>query len=516
VQPVETSFGRKTTIDQTTCNLDFSCLEGDCPAFMTIRAVEPNAATDAARGALPGPVDSLPEPVLVVAADRFAARIAGIGGTGVVTVSQVLGTAAGFDGFEVRGLDQIGLSQKAGPVVSDLHLRRGRPAETNRLGARQADLLLALDALVAASPSALSPADPGRTAVVGSTTGTPTGAMITQPGRELPPSEALGARIAAVTRDGHRYWADASAITTSLFGDALAANIFVMGMAVQSGCLPIRPASIERALELNGVGVKRNVAAFRWGRQQIADPHAVTSATAAVRAVAPAAAARRLSAELAARVAAVAGGDEELAATLRLLTADLVAYQNRRYASGFLDTIEQVAAQESAVVPGSTQLVHAVARSLYKLLAYKDEYEVARLMLKEEGLAPARRIARPGARISWRLHPPLLRALGLKRKLEIGSWTAPLFRVVAAARFLRGTPLDPFGRMRMRRIERELPDQYRAAIATLLAHLKPDRFDDAVAIANLPRDIRGYEGLKLARVNHYHQLLAEELSRFVR
>jgi indolepyruvate ferredoxin oxidoreductase len=519
VHPIETPFGRKTAIDQTTCNLDFSCLEGDCPAFMTIAGVEPAAATETvAPEALAGPPGPLPEPVPAVAADRFAVRIAGIGGTGVVTVSQVLGTAAGFDGFEVRGLDQIGLSQKAGPVVSDLRLRRGRPAETNRLGAGQADLLLAFDALVAASPDGLAVAHPQRTAVVGSTTATPTGAMIAQPGLELPGADALGARIAAVTRDGHRHWADAAAITTALFGDAVTANLFVVGMAVQAGCLPIRPASIERAIELNGVGVERNRAALRWGRLQIVDPQAVAAAAGGERGGererAPTARGPRLPAGLDARSDALAQGDAALGDELRRLAADLVAYQNRGHAAGFLDTLETVAAREAAVVPGSTRLTRAVARSLHKLLAYKDEYEVARLMLDPEGLAPARRVAAGGGRIAWRLHPPLLRALGLRRKIAVGTWAAPLFRLLAAARFLRGTPFDPFGRARMRRIERALPAEYRSALDTVLAHLKPERLDDAVAIARLPQEIRGYEHLKLARVNHYRQRLAEELERF--
>ncbi len=515
VQPVDTPFGRKTAIDQTTCNLDFSCLEGDCPAFMTV-STDGGSATESAPPLPREPAEPLPEPVLAVDPDDFAARIAGIGGTGVVTVSQVLGTAAALDGYQVRGLDQIGLSQKAGPVVSDLRLRRQGPAETNRLGAGQADLLLAFDALVAASPSGLLVADPQRTAVVGSTTGTPTGAMIAKPGIELPSADALGTRIAAVTRDGQRYWADAAAITSALFGDAVTANLFVVGMAVQAGCLPIGPEAIERAIELNGVAIERNRAAFRWGRRQIANPGAVRAATAEHTAALPAPVLAPLPRPLEERVSAAAGGDEDLATRLRLLTSDLVAYQDRRYAEGFLATVAEVAERESAVAPGSTRLTVAVARGLHKLLAYKDEYEVARLMLLDEGLAPARGIAGDGARIAWRLHPPLLRALGLKRKLAVGTWAAPAFRLLAAARRLRGSWLDPFGRTRIRRLERELPGEYRTAVRSLLADLKPELLDDAVAIATLPSGVRGYEDLKLARANEYRKQLAEELARFVR
>jgi indolepyruvate ferredoxin oxidoreductase len=515
VQPLETPFGRKTTIDQTTCNLDFSCLEGDCPSFMTV-------TTDATLEAPAGPPreppsDSLPDPELRVGALDFDARIAGIGGTGVVTVSHVLGIAAAFDGFEVRGLDQIGLSQKAGPVVSDLRLRRGRPAETNRLGAGQADLILAFDALVAASPSGLLVASPARTAVVGSTTGTPTGAMIANPGMPLPSADALGARVATATRDGLQHWADAAAITTGLFGDAVTANLFVVGMAVQAGCLPISPASIERAIGLNGVAVAGNRAAFRWGRLQIVNPEAVVAAATRDSAPPPPQRAeRRLPETLERRVLALGGEDEALVATLRLLTSDLVAYQSTRLADGYLATVEEVSERESAVAPGSTRLTHAVARGLHKLLAYKDEYEVARLMLLDEGAAPARGIGGPRARISWRLHPPFLRALGMRRKISIGAWAAPFFRLLAGAKLVRGTPFDLFGRTRIRRIERELPGEYREAIRSLLAELKPERLDDAVAIAGLPMGVRGYEDIKLARVHHYRMQLAEEIARFER
>jgi indolepyruvate ferredoxin oxidoreductase len=529
VQPVETPFGRKTAVDQTTCNLDFSCLEGDCPAFASVRGPGPlrrlwrrlrgvQRAPERARplGLEREPrADALPEPELAVPEGEFGARIAGVGGTGVVTVSQVLGTAAAFGGYEVRGLDQIGLSQKAGPVVSDLRLRRGEPAETSRLGRGQADLVLALDLLVAASESGLGVSDPARTAVVGSTSPVPTGAMVAQPGLAAPGAEALTARLAAVTLEGRRHFADAAAITTALFGDALTANFFVVGMAFQAGCLPIRAASIERAIELNGVAVAANRAAFRWGRLQVANPEQVSAACAAAE-PAPPPVRTRLPADLEVRAAALAGDEAGLGATLRLLAADLVGFQSRRTAAEFLAALEEVAAREVEVVPGSTRLLAAAARSLHQLTAYKDEYEVARLLLDEAGSAPVRRVAGEGGRIRWLLHPPTLRALGLRRKLEIPAWTAPAFRLLAAARCLRGTLLDPFGHTRLRRIERALPGEYRAALARVLAELKPERLDDAVAIARLPAGIRGYEDLKLVRVQQYRTQLAEELERLGR
>jgi indolepyruvate ferredoxin oxidoreductase len=526
VQPTETPFGRKTAIDQTTCNYDYSCLEGDCPSFVTVDEAPAwqqklrawfgrgsgGEAREPEQDPFPAPPQSLPEPAARFDADAFAARITGIGGTGVVTVSQVLGTAAGLDGYEVRGLDQIGLSQKAGPVVSDLRLRRGRPAETNRLGSGQADLILAFDALVAASATGTMTAERGHTAVVGSTTHTPTGSMITQPSIALPADDDLMQRIASVSDPARQHWADAAAITTALFGDAVTSNLFVVGMAFQAGCLPIRAESIEWALELNGVAVEQNRAAFRWGRAQIADPDALAEVVAGRREL-PAQAPPRLAAELDSRCTAIAMGDAVVAERLRMLTADLVAYQDRRLARAFLDTLEAVAEREAAVVPGATALALAAADGLHKLLAYKDEYEVARLMLDPDGMAPAQRLAGPTSRISWMLHPPLLREHGLSHKIAVPTGARRGIRLLAAGRRLRGTAFDPFGRSRLRRIERELPGEFRAALERLLAALKPANHADAVRIARLPLEIRGFEALKLARVNEFRQRLAEELER---
>ena len=541
VQTLETRFGRKTAIDQTTCNLDFSCLEGDCPSFMTatprsgwwrrLRAWLGASGSGAdAPSALAPPTpptaDDLPEPSGPLDLEDFALRIIGVGGTGVVTVSQVLGTAAAFDGYQVRGLDQIGLSQKAGPVVSDLRLRRGAAAQTNRLGRGQADLILALDPLVAASRAGLDVADPIRTAVVGSTHCAPTGAMITQPEIGLPSAGELCDRIAEVTRDGERHWADAATTTTALLGDAVTANLFVVGMAVQAGCLPIRSESIERAIELNGVAVATNRAAFRWGRARIALPETVRSAvetrTAGADPSDPASRLAPLPTSLRERASTAAAGDGGFAQRLALWTADLIAYQDERLASDYLATVEAIATREQAVLPGSHQLAQVVARSLHKLLAYKDEYEVARLMLDPEGRAPARALpvsdwsgnANGDVRVAWQLHPPLLRALGLRRKLSLGTWATPLVRLLAAGKRLRGTWFDPFSRLRIRRVERALAGEYRDAVDALLARLKPENLEEAASIAALPCDIRGYEELKLARVAVYRQRIAERLDAY--
>ncbi len=514
VQPIETSFGRKTAIDQTSCNLDFSCLEGDCPSFMTITPDASGPVVSAQPPAWPEPPAELPEPARRVPDDEFAMRITGIGGTGVVTVAQVLGTAAMLDGYHVRGLDQIGLSQKAGPVVSDLRLSRARPTSTNRIGEGQADLLLAFDQLVAASPRGLTTGHPSRTAVVGSTSGTPTGEMITHPEHALPPANELCDRIAAVTRADVQHWADAAQVTASLFGNATSANMFVVGMAFQAGCLPIERKYIEEAIALNRVAVETNLAAFQWGRTQVEAP-ALIAAT-----MREAQAARRVEAvvgtlpePLERRIAGL-GVSDDLAARLRLQAIELIAWQDARSAHAWLDVVERTAAAERRADPESTRLLAAVANHLFQLSAYKDEYEVARLMLDEGGLAAAREVAGPRGRIAWNLHPPLLRSLGLQRKIALGAWARPAIRLLARGKKLRGTGFDVFGRTQVRRLERELPVEYVRAIDAVLARLTPTNLAAAVEIATLPDRVRGYEEIKLARAAAYREELARRVTVF--
>ena len=533
VQPVETAFGRKTRIDQTTCNLDFSCLEGDCPSFMTV--VQPGRLRSWLRRikmrgrGRPGPGSGAPaapgdldDPVPVVPTDELSVRIVGIGGTGVVTVSQVIGTAAMFDGYEVRGLDQIGLSQKAGPVVSDLRLGRDGEAASNRLGTAQADVLLAFDQLGAASPSSLNTADPQRTVVVGSVSQTPTGAMIAHPERTMPHPAELEAAIAAATRADCRHWADAQGVTEALFGNAVTANVFVVGMAVQAGALPLAPQSVEQAIELNGVAVQSNIEAFRWGRAMVARPEAVAAAVASGHA--SESRLGDLDERTAARVSAVAraaGLDHATADAadvddagyrgpldLELMARELCAYQSPRLARDHLDFVEAVAAADAERGDGSGRLTVTAARGYFKLLAYKDEYEVARLMLDAAATAEARELlAATGGRLAWKLHPPILRALGMKSKIALGvSWT-PVIRTLAAMRRLRGTVFDVFGHTAVRRAERSLPGEYRSAVESDLRRLDAAGYEAALARAALPEIVRGYEHIKMAGIEEMREEL---------
>ncbi len=520
VQPVETAFGRKTEIDQTTCNLDFSCLEGDCPSFMTVtqpkanpsrldkliaRVSERVRSTDNAPSTSPtiDPQvisDDFPAPVLLVDETDFAMRITGIGGTGVVTVSQVLGTAAMLDGFHVRGLDQIGLSQKAGPVVSDIRLSKSQAAYTNRLGEGQASLLLAFDQLVAASAKGALTSDGETTYVVGSTSAVPTSSMITEPSLAMPTPSTLGERIADNTRPGH-HWADAQQITTDLFGAATTANIFVVGMAVQAGVLPIDPSNIEAAITLNGAAVETNIAAFRWGRRQVTNPASVAAACEHGPEAPPAV--EHFSDRL-----DQLGVEGDRRAHLSMLAGELAAWGDDSTALTWFDTLDRVAAAERAV-HAQDELLDAVAASLFKLTAYKDEYEVARLMVLDEGISEANELAGSTGSVAWKLHPPALRALGVDRKISIGTWAAPAIRALSKGKRVRGSAFDVFGKAEVRRVEQELASEYREAVLDALTSLRAETLPLLVTLAELPDMVRGFEDIKLDNVIRYRERLAE-------
>ena len=538
VQPVETEFGRKTKIDQTTCNLDYSCLNGDCPSFMTVTLPGEDDSTDEDAGrakqvlnrtaakavsklkeraqsrtprqnALTGGVafdptnigDDFPVPTRLVDEDDYAMRITGIGGTGVVTVSQVLGTAAMLDGYYVRGLDQIGLSQKAGPVVSDVRLSKTRAAHTNKIGEGHASLLLVFDQLVAASTKGTGTSNQDMTYVVGSTSSVPTAAMILEPSLPMPSAETLQETIAEHTKAGH-HWADAQAIVTSLFGNSTTANIFVVGMAVQAGVLPIDPTTIERAIELNSVSVDANRSAFRWGRLQVNDPDKVVAACAHT-----APETREAVEHFTARLDQLSVSGEQRKRLSRF-AGELEQWGDAKTAHSWFDTLGIVADAERKHDGNSSALLDAVAAGLFKLTAYKDEYEVARLMLLQEGLEEANALAGDRGEVAWKLHPPMLRALGMENKITIGTWATPAIRKLAAGKRLRGTKVDPFGQVEVRRVERELTNEYRSAVLAALPSLSAETFPTILELAELPDIVRGFEDIKLANVKIYRERLA--------
>ncbi|MFF5263831.1 indolepyruvate ferredoxin oxidoreductase family protein [Actinomadura viridis] len=504
VQPVPTEFGRKTAIHQASCNVDYSCLNGDCPSFLT---VVPGRA--AARTAGPILAADLPAPPLGVRADEFGMRITGIGGTGIVTVAQIVATAAVIAGRHVRGLDQTGLAQKGGAVVSDIKITSEPVPAAPRLAAAECDLYLACDSLVGADAKHLAAADPGRTVAVVSTTEVPTGRMIVDTTVAFPGEERVRTRIDEAAARTH--YLDARGVSEALFGDDQHANILLLGAAFQHGALPLPAESVEQAIELNGVSVERNLQAFRRGRQFVADPGALAvdagrsaSEAAPAGTVRDAGAREDAAARVRALVAAEPGG--ELARLLDIRIPDLIAYQDERYARRYAEFVEEVRRRED----GPTGVTEAVARNLYKLMAYKDEYEVARLSVDPDLTARIEEQFGQGARYAYRLHPPVLRALGMKRKISLGPWFRPAFRTLHAMRGLRGTRLDPFGYAAVRKVERALIDEYREAVRRALDACDGD-LGTVAELAGLPDMVRGYEDVKLVNVAAYRERMAELL-----
>ncbi|MEA2454630.1 MAG: indolepyruvate ferredoxin oxidoreductase [Thermoleophilaceae bacterium] len=490
VQPVETEFGRKTQIHQASCNKDYSCLEGDCPSFLTV------VPGKRARHETPPLTVDLPEPDLLVSDTDFAVRMMGIGGTGVVTVNQVLGMAALIDGLHVSGLDQTGLSQKGGPVVSDLRISSAPLAAAAKAPAGSIDLYLGFDLLGAASDKNLVGAAPDRTVAVVSTSAVPTGRMVIDVEERFPELAGQLDLIDAATRLEHNLYLDAQRLSERLFGDHMMANTLALGAAYQRGTLPVSAEALEQAIRLNGAAVEKNLAAFGWGRAVVAAPDAVERATRP-----PEPAVRELSdAERELLTLAVNGDQGELRHLVEVRVPELVAYQDEAYARRYAELVRRVHVAEQERTPGHAELAEAVARQLFKLMAYKDEYEVARLHLDAVEQAKLRSEFGEDAKIAFNLHPPLLRAMGLDRKLKLGSWFVPSFRALYRMRRLRGTRLDPFGRARVRRVERELIGEYEEMIAEALAQLTPDSHATALELLELPDVVRGYEEIKLRNV----------------
>jgi indolepyruvate ferredoxin oxidoreductase len=474
----ETEFGRKTVIDQASCNVDASCLKGDCPAFITVK---PGQTKKSKRGTMSE--EPLPAPTLVVPPD-VAIRMPGIGGTGVVTVSQVLAAAAQIAGVDAKTADQTGLSQKAGPVVSTVTLGDPTPG--------QIGVLLAFDALASSTPANLAGLDPESSVALVSTSIAPTGRMIgkvASHGLDLTP---LRTELAKRTNGSRNLYVDASQLVTALLGNAVTANVFMVGAAYQAGFIPLPGEAIERAIELNGTAVEANLAAFRWGRRWTVDPGAVEKTAGA-----------SVAYELPPYEV-----DEIDDAMLRELVerraGDLVAYQNKRYAARYVDVVVRAHRAEEAA-GGDGEFAATVARQLHHVMAYKDEYEVSRLLLA--GRAKVAAQFGDDAKMTWNLYPPMLRSMGLGRKLRFGSWSVPVLGALRKMKGLRGTALDPFGHAKVRRTERAMVDEYVALVDEASARLSTDP-RKALELVGLIDQVRGYEGVKMANVERYRDALA--------
>lgn len=499
VQPVETELGRKTRIDQTSCNTDYSCLLGDCPSFLTVQAVvakdKKGAAKKPARKAAPE-APTVAEPVLPLEGDIF---LAGIGGTGIVTVNQLLATAALRSDLQttgLSGLDQVGLSQKAGPVTS--HLRVGSGAMANRVGHGSADVILAFDALVAADPKNLKVCSDEFTIAVVSTSETPTGTQVADP-------FAAGTDVAGQIRKIKQSVVkvveiDALGASEAIFGSTSPANLLLVGAAYQLGVLPFSSAAIEEAIELNGVAVKANVAAFRWGRVAVADPAAFTAATTVGSKAAKAKPVFDLGAS------PLQGETRRLVEYRAQL---LVEHSGRKRAAEYVEVVERAWLAERSL-GDATSYSESVARGVAHLWTYKDEYEVARLLTRPELLENVQEQVPGATKVTFNLHPPALRSMGMSNKLHLrAAYMGPMLKATAKAKGLRGTKLDPFGRAHVRVVERELIETHTALVEKLSSTLSVENYDTASSAAAASEMIRGYEEVKLGNVERYRERLAQ-------
>jgi indolepyruvate ferredoxin oxidoreductase len=493
VEPVQTEFGRKTRINQSSCNKDFSCLEGDCPSFMTVIAPSADPAATAVRA----PEVELPEPASRAGTDDVRVRVVGIGGTGVLTVSQVLQMAMLLDGHHANGLGQTGLSQKAGPVISDLQLTMDELDEGVSFPSGSADVLLGCDLIGAASAQSLRVADPERTVAIISDSVLPTGKMVVDVNAAEPSPSRARTAIDEVTRAQENVYLDAHRMAERLLGDETPSNVILLGAAWQRGILPVSLAALQEAFRINDVAVQENLAALAWGRAAVVAPDHVAAALSDE--VTP----PTLSRPARSLVDRITTEPGELRRLLELRVSELLAWGGRRAARRYVEAIARARSVESDRVPGSSQLSEAVARGFYKLIAYKDEYEVARLHLDALAALPR------GAKVKIHLHPPLLRSAGMRRKLKLGRWFVPVLRLLRAGRVLRGTPLDPFGRTEVRRTERALPDEYLALVELALEGLQASTLPLALEVAALPELVRGYEQIKLAGVERFRTRGAE-------
>jgi indolepyruvate ferredoxin oxidoreductase len=481
IDPLETEFGVKRRINQSACNKDFSCVKGFCPSFIEVegaRLPKPDAKQLASEAqAL---FDALPYPSQVPLAGPYNIFVAGVGGTGVLTLGALLGTAAHMEGLEASTLDFTGLAQKNGAVTSQIRFApTGTEINAVRIGPGGVDLLLAADLVVAASAESLTRLDKGRARVALNLDTPPTAEAVTRHETLLPigaMTAAVGARAKAVET------LHATRLAEAVFGDATTANTLLVGFAWQKGWIPLSEAAIDRAIELNGVAVETNKQAFAWGRAAAHDLAA---------------------AEHAANVRPRPDPHDTIDQLIARLTSDLTAYQNARYADRFRALVA-LAGTADAAAGGDEVFVRTVARQAYRLMAYKDEYEVARLYSEPAFGEALGREFQSHRRLSLWLAPPLLSRLdpatGRPRKRKFGPWIWTALAVLAKGKALRGTPFDPFGHTAERREERELIALYEADVRELCERLDAARYADGVALANWPADVRGYGPVKLAGI----------------
>ncbi|WP_459616867.1 indolepyruvate ferredoxin oxidoreductase family protein [Bordetella sp. 2513F-2] len=505
VVPLETPYGRKRAIDQSNCNKDYSCAEGFCPSFVSVIGGKPrkSSAPGPQRDELARRIAALPRPHVPEVGRAYRLLVAGVGGTGVITIGAIVSMAAHLEGLSASVLDLTGLAQKGGTVVSHICLApSGAPAGPVRLDWQQADAAILCDPVASTAPDALGALRRGHTRVTANTYVAPVSDFTRNPDVPLH-AEALLAKIRHAAGDAQVAAVDAHGAALALFGDSILSNMFMLGHAWQRGDVPLGLAALERAIELNGVAVQANRAAFDAGRLAAHEPQALQGV------LRPAAQVVELH------------RPETFEQAVARRERDLAAYQDAAYARRYREFVEHVAERERAVDPQARKprLAMAVARSLFKLMAYKDEYEVARLYADGSFRAQLAQQFEGDYTLRFHMAPPLFAPrdphTGRPRKLALGPRTETALRLLHRLKFLRGTWLDPFGYTAERRMERALIQEYRDAVETLLAGLTVDKLGEAATIAALPDAVRGYGHIKAASVEQYRNELRRRLEAYM-
>ncbi len=480
VEPLETEFGRKRQINQNTCNKDFSCVKGFCPSFVTIEGGElKKPKKDKRVSPFDASLPAIPQPVVPNASEAWGIVVAGVGGTGVITIGQLLGMAAHLEGKGVVTQDAAGLAQKGGATWSHIQIANSPDAiYCTKVGTAEADLVIACDSIVAANKTTLAVMREGRSFVALNTHGSPTATLVNNADWSFP-GAACEAAVQKAVGASHLGMFDAEEVAVKLLGDSLYTNPLMLGYAWQKGRVPLSHAALMRAIELNGVQVDNNKAAFEWGRRCAHDLAAVQSLFAAQQVI---------------NFVKRQGVDELIAKRVEFLTD----YQNAAYAEQYRAFVEKVRQAEQPV--GGTRLTEAVARYLFKLMAYKDEYEVARLHTDTKFLDKIKGQFEGDFKVVHHLAPPMLAKKNDKGELQkrpFGGWVRPAMGMLAKMKGLRGTAFDPFGHTGERKMERQLIADYRATIEAVLAKgLTAERLPVAVELARIPEDIRGYGHVK--------------------
>jgi indolepyruvate ferredoxin oxidoreductase len=499
VEPLETEFGRKRTINQNSCNKDFSCVKGFCPSFVTVEGGQLKKPAKAKKGQL-NALGEIPMPALPPADEAWGIVVGGVGGTGVITIGSLLGMAAHLEGKGVVTQDAGGLAQKGGATWSHIQIANTPEAiYTTKVDTAKADLIIGCDPIVAANKSTLAMMQPGRTFVALNTHATPTAAFVTQPDWQFPAGSCEASITAAVGIDGLGMF-DAEQVAVKALGDSIYTNPLLLGYAWQAGRVPLSLDALMRAMELNGVQIDNNKAAFEWGRRCAHDLASVQAHL---------------------QVGAVASQVIEFAKRTSLgemvsqRVNFLTDYQNAAYAAQYQSLVDLVKAAEAPL--GKTTLTEAVARYYFKLMAYKDEYEVARLHTDKAFLARIGAQFEGDFKLHHHLAPPLLSGkndAGELKKSKFGPWVRVGFHVLAPMKFLRGTAFDIFGYTAERREERSLVREYRAGIEGLLPKLTAYNRDAAVAFAKVPEHIRGYGHVKARHLESARKLWEAALQKF--